>query len=66
MQRRIILQLAIGTAFVASLGLAGQAVHADHEIKIGVVGPKTGPMAAGAAVTHWTAYRLWQNEADRI
>ncbi|MEE2761700.1 MAG: amino acid ABC transporter substrate-binding protein [Pseudomonadota bacterium] len=64
MQRRIIRQLAIGTAFVASLGLAGQAVHADHEIKIGVVGPKTGPMAAGAAVTHWTAYRLWQKEVN--
>ena len=32
----------------------------SHDIKIGVAGPKTGPLAAGAAVTRWPPYRLWE------
>jgi branched-chain amino acid transport system substrate-binding protein len=62
MRRRTILQLAVGTALAATIGI-GQA-QADHEIKIGVVGPKTGPLAAGAAVTHWPPYRLWEKEVN--
>ncbi len=62
MQRRTILSLAIGTALAVSVGI-GQA-KAGHEIKIGVVGSKTGPLAAGAAVTHWPPYRLWEKEVN--
>lgn len=61
MQRRTILQLAVGTALAATIGM-GQAQA--HDIKIGVVGPKTGPLAAGAAVTHWPPYRLWEKEVN--
>jgi branched-chain amino acid transport system substrate-binding protein len=38
----------------------GQAAPA----KIGVVGPKTGPLAGGAAVTHFPNFKLWAKEIN--
>jgi branched-chain amino acid transport system substrate-binding protein len=38
--------------------------NAQEVVKIGVVGPKTGPLAAGAAVTHFPNFRLWAHEVN--
>ena len=58
MQRRTIFSLAIGTALAVTIGLSPSQ---SHETKIGVVGTKTGRLAA-ATVTHWPPYRLWQKK----
>ncbi|MYK58095.1 MAG: ABC transporter substrate-binding protein, partial [Rhodospirillaceae bacterium] len=34
------------------------------EIKIGASAPKTGPLAGGAAVTHWPNIRLWVHQVN--
>ena len=44
-------------ALAASLALGGAA--AADTVKIGAVGPKTGPLAGGAAITHWPNFQLW-------
>jgi len=55
-----------GSAAVAAGAVAfprisfGQAAPA----KIGVVGPKTGPLAGGAAVTHFPNFKLWAKEVN--
>jgi branched-chain amino acid transport system substrate-binding protein len=33
-------------------------------IKIGAVAPKTGPLAAGAAITHWPNVKLWVTQVN--
>lgn len=33
-------------------------------VKVGVVGPKSGPLAPGAAVTHFPPFRLWAHEVN--
>ncbi len=58
MQRRNLLKLAAAGVVAGSLGL-GTAQAADT-IKIGVVGPKTGPLAGGAAITHFPNFMMWQ------
>jgi branched-chain amino acid transport system substrate-binding protein len=57
MKRRTTLQLAaVAAAAALPLGLA----HAQGApIKIGAVAPKTGPLAGGAAVTHWPSIKMW-------
>ncbi|MHA1190252.1 MAG: ABC transporter substrate-binding protein, partial [Alphaproteobacteria bacterium] len=45
-------------ALLAGALLIGGA-GAQDVIKIGASAPKTGPLAGGAAVTHWPALRLW-------
>ncbi|MGZ5827274.1 MAG: amino acid ABC transporter substrate-binding protein [Xanthobacteraceae bacterium] len=62
MKRRELLKLAAATAVTGSLGL--RAAHAEDPIKIGVVGPKTGPLAPGAAVTHFPNFKLWAKEVN--
>ena len=63
MKRRELLKLAAATALTAPLGLrAAQTQNAT--LKIGVVGPKTGPLAPGAAVTHFPNFKLWANEVN--
>jgi len=37
---------------------------AQETVKIGVIGPKTGFMAAGGAVTHWPNFKLWAEEIN--
>ena len=34
-------------------------------VKVGVVGAKTGPLAPGAAVTHFPPWRLWAHEVNQ-
>jgi branched-chain amino acid transport system substrate-binding protein len=42
-----------------------RAARADQTtIKIGVVGAKTGPLAPGAAVTHFPPHQLWAHEVN--
>ena len=62
MQRRTLLGFAALGIVAGALGL-GQA-HAQAPIKIGVVGPKTGPLAGGAAVTHFPNFTLWAHEVN--
>jgi branched-chain amino acid transport system substrate-binding protein len=47
-------------AFTGALSTAG----AQETVKIGVIGPKTGFMAAGGAVTHWPNFKLWAEEIN--
>ncbi len=62
MYRRALLAIAATTALTGILGLGG--ANAQDVIKIGVVGPKTGLMASGAAVTHWPGFKLWVHEVN--
>ncbi len=50
-----------GLAMAAAVG-GGGALAA--EIKIGASAPKTGPLAGGAAVTHWPNVRLWVHQVN--
>ena len=63
MQRRTILQLAAAAVFAGSLGIGS--AQAQQTVKIGVVGPKTGPLAAGAAVTHFPNFELWAHNVNK-
>lgn len=62
MQRRMVLNLA-GISLAAGLLGSGPAIAAD-EIVIGAVAPKTGPLAAGSAITHWPNIKLWVSEVN--
>lgn len=62
MHRRTLLHMAAGAALAGAVGL-GSAQAADP-IKIGVVGPKTGPLAGGAAVTHFPNFKLWAHQVN--
>lgn len=54
--------MALATS-VAVLGLGG-AAFAQETIKIGASAPKTGPLAAGATVSHWPNVQLWVHEVN--
>lgn len=42
-----------------------RAARADAGVyKVGVVGAKTGPLAPGAAITHFPPYKLWASEVN--
>ncbi|MDP3084916.1 MAG: amino acid ABC transporter substrate-binding protein [Rubrivivax sp.] len=58
MKRRMTWKLAAAAAMVAGLPMAALA-QAGEPIKIGAAAPKTGPLAGGAAVTHWPAIKMW-------
>lgn len=60
MIRRTFIALAAGAA---TLALAGHAA-AQETIKIGASAPKTGPLAAGATVSHWPNIQLWVSEVN--
>ncbi|MDE0148084.1 MAG: amino acid ABC transporter substrate-binding protein [Rhodospirillaceae bacterium] len=60
MVRHLVPALA-GLAIAAAVG-GGGALAA--EIKIGASAPKTGPLAGGAAVTHWPNIRLWVHQVN--
>jgi branched-chain amino acid transport system substrate-binding protein len=51
--------LLIASAVVAATAAFAAAASAQDTVKIGAVGPKTGPLAAGAAVTHWPNIDYW-------
>ena len=61
MERRTILKTT--AALALALGLATPALAQDT-LKIGAVGPKTGPLAGGAEVTFWPNVRLWANDVN--
>ncbi len=54
------------SSLIAAAGLATSAfaAQAADTIKIGAVAPKTGPLAGGAAVTHWPNIRLWVKQVN--
>jgi branched-chain amino acid transport system substrate-binding protein len=62
MFRRMTMMLAASAAtFVMATGLAA----AQDTIKIGASAPKTGPLGAPAAVTHWPNIKLWVEEVNK-
>lgn len=61
MKRRTLVQIA--AAAIAAGALAGPAL-AQEALKIGAVGPKTGPLAGGAAVTFWPNVQLWAHDVN--
>jgi branched-chain amino acid transport system substrate-binding protein len=61
MLRKVTLMLA---AAAAASVLAAAPVAAQDTLKIGASAPKTGPLAGGAAVTHWPNIKLWIHEVN--
>lgn len=62
MQRRTLLALAAASVLTGLVG-SGPATAAEV-IKIGAVAPKTGPLAGGAAITHWPNIKLWVHQIN--
>jgi branched-chain amino acid transport system substrate-binding protein len=62
MRRRDLLKYAGATALAAPFVRAARADTGT--VKVGVVGAKTGPLAPGAAVTHFPPWRLWAHEVN--
>ena len=62
MQRREFLKYTTATALAAPFVRAARADSGT--VKVGVVGAKTGPLAPGAAVTHFPPYQLWAHEVN--
>lgn len=61
MFRRMTTMIAASAAvFVMATGIAA----AQDTIKIGASAPKTGPLGAPAAVTHWPNIKLWVEEVN--
>ena len=56
MQRRLFVSVA---AVAMAMGIGGVPQASAKDIVIGAVAPKTGPLAAGAAITHWPNIKLW-------
>ena len=64
MHRRPTLKFAAALALSSALASAAQSQGDGAAIKIGAVAPKTGPLAGGAAVTHWPNVRLWAAQVN--
>jgi len=62
MRRRELLTYTAAAALAGSIGLG--AANAQDTVKIGVVGPKTGVLASGAAVTHFPSFKLWAHQVN--
>jgi len=60
--RRTALKAAIAAVIAGTLAMG--VAHAADPIKIGAVAPKTGPLAAGAAITHWPNIQLWKHQVN--
>ena len=58
--RRAVLTGVLGAAVVSFAGAAA----AQNGIKFGAVAPKSGPLAAGAAITHWPNVKLWVRQVN--
>lgn len=62
MFRRHMMTLAVSAvALAAATGFAS----AQDTLKIGASAPKTGPLAGGAAVTHWPNIKLWIEDVNK-
>jgi branched-chain amino acid transport system substrate-binding protein len=62
MRRREFLKYSAATAMAAPFVRA--AVADTGVYKVGVIGAKTGPLAPGAAITHFPPYQLWAAEVN--
>jgi branched-chain amino acid transport system substrate-binding protein len=62
MRRREFLKYSAATVVAAPFVRAASADAGV--IKVGLVGAKTGPLAPGAAVTHFPPYQLWAHEVN--
>ena len=62
MKRREFLKYSAAAAVAAPFVRVAAADTAVY--KVGVVGAKTGPLAPGAAVTHFPPYKLWAHEVN--
>lgn len=62
MNQSTILKSLLAAAVAAAL--TGGAAVAQDTITIGSSAPKTGPLAQGAAVTHWPALHLWVHDVN--
>ena len=64
MRRREFLKYSAATALAGSVSF--HAARADAPtVKFGMVGAKTGPLAPGAAVTHFPPVRMWAHEINQ-
>ena len=63
MSNTILRKMMVFLVFVAAFSMASSAMAADV-IKIGASAPKTGPIAGGAAVTHWPNVQLWVHQIN--
>ncbi|GGA54714.1 twin-arginine translocation pathway signal protein [Nitratireductor aestuarii] len=61
MQRRTFVTLAVSAAL---LSFTSGFAYAQEVVKIGASAPKTGPLAGGAAVTHWPNVKMWVDEVN--
>ncbi len=62
MRRREFLKYSAATAVAAPFVRAASAEAGTY--KVGVIGAKTGPLAPGAAVTHFPPYKLWAHDVN--
>ncbi len=62
MKRRTLITTALATTVAAAMTFG--AAQAADMIKIGTVAPKTGPLSAGAATTHWPNVQLWAKQVN--
>ena len=62
MQRRNFFGIAAIGVLAGTLGFG--TANAQDPLKFGVVGPKTGPLAGGAVVTHFPNFKLWAHEVN--
>ena len=51
-------------ASAVAIAMATGFAAAQETLKIGASAPKTGPLAGGAAVTHWPNIKLWVAEVN--
>ena len=56
------LMTATATLALAIAGLG--AASAQETLRLGAAAPQSGPLAGGAAVTHWPAVRLWVHQTN--
>ena len=63
MNRRNVIKLAGATALTAPFGFHVARAQAAT-VKLGVIGPRTGLMASGAAVTHFPSFKLWEHDVN--
>jgi branched-chain amino acid transport system substrate-binding protein len=62
MRRREFLKYSAATAVAAPFVRGARADAGVY--KVAVIGPKTGPLAPGAAITHFPPYKLWASEVN--
>lgn len=62
MQGKALSRIAALAVLAGFIGLLP--AQAAETVKIGAVAPKTGPLAGGAAITHWPNIQLWVSQVN--